>query len=70
MLDTLQARMTSVPVSVGKPLAGLFWEMLPAVSFFFIALMLIFVVVKVLALQYPIHFFAFARAAIGALVLG
>ena len=44
--------------------------MLPPVSFFFIALMLIFVVVKLLALQYSIRFYAFARAAIGALVLG
>jgi fumarate reductase subunit D len=70
MLDTLQGRLTSVPVSAGKRLAGLFWEMLPSVSFFFIALMLIFVVVKLLALQYSIHFYAFARAAIAALVLG
>jgi hypothetical protein len=44
--------------------------MLPPVSFFFIALMLIFVVVKLLALQYSIRFYAFSRAAIGALVLG
>ena len=70
MPDTLQRRMTVVPATVGRRLAGLFWEMLPPVSFFFIALMLIFVVVKLLALQYSIHFYAFARAAIGALVLG
>jgi fumarate reductase subunit D len=70
MPTTLQRRRTPVPVSLGKRLAGLFWEMLPAVSFFFIALMLIFAVVKLLALQYSIHFFVFARAAIGALVLG
>jgi len=63
-------RVTAVPRTVGKGLTGLFWEMLPPVSFFFIALMLIFIVVKLLALQYSIRFYAFARAAIAALVLG
>jgi len=51
-------------------LSGLFWEMLPPVAFFFTAMILIAIVVKLLALQYQIHFYAFARAAIGALVLG
>jgi hypothetical protein len=40
------------------------------VLFFFIALILIFAVVKLLALHYSIKFYAFARAAIGSLVLG
>jgi fumarate reductase subunit D len=70
MTDKLQTRLTAVPLTVGRGLTGLFWEMLPPVLFFFIALMLIFVVVKLFALQYSIRFFAFARAAIGALVLG
>src|ERR1700741_1240115 len=70
MPDKLQQRLTVVPLTVERRLNGLFWEMLPPVSFFFIALMLIFVVVKLLALQYSIRFYAFARAAIGALVLG
>ena len=70
MPDKLQQRLTAVPLTVGRGLTSLFWEMLPPVSFFFIALMLIFVVVKLLALQYSIRFYAFARAAIGALVLG
>ena len=55
---------------MGSRLKSLFWEMLPPVLFIFIPLMLIFVVLKLLALQYEIHFYAFARAAIGALVLG
>jgi len=55
---------------MGSRLKGLFWEMLPPVLFIFIPLMLIFVVLKLLALQYEIRFYAFARAAIGALVLG
>lgn len=63
-------RTTAMPLTLERRLKGLFWEMLPPVSFFFIALMLIFVVMKLLALQYSIHFYAFARAAIGALVLG
>jgi fumarate reductase subunit D len=70
MTDRLQQRLTAVPLSVGRRLTGLLREMLPPVSFFFIALMLIFAVVKLLALQYSIHFYAFARAAIGALILG
>jgi fumarate reductase subunit D len=70
MPATLHQRLTAAPLSMGKRLSGLFWEMLPPVSFFFIALMLIFVVIKLLALQYSIRFYAFARAAIGALVLG
>ena len=58
------------PLTVGGRLTGLFWEMVAPVSFFFIAMILIFAVVKLLALQYSIRFYAFARAAIGALVLG
>jgi hypothetical protein len=70
MPDKLQQRLTAVPLTLGRGLTSLFWEMLPPVAFFFIALMLIFVVLKLLALQYSIRFYAFARAAIGALVLG
>jgi fumarate reductase subunit D len=70
MPDKRQRRLTAVPLAVGRSLAGLFWEMLPPVAFFFIALILIFVVVKLLALQYSIRFYAFARAAIAAVVLG
>ena len=70
MPDELQQRLTAIPVTLGTRLTALFWEMLPPVLFFFIALMLILSVVKLLALQYSIRFYAFARAAIGALVLG
>ena len=70
MPDKLQQRLTAFPLTVGRRFTGLFWEMLPPVLFFFIALMLIFVVLKLLALQYSILFYAFSRAAIGALVLG
>jgi fumarate reductase subunit D len=70
MADKLEQRLAAVPLTLGRRLTGLFWEMLPPVLFFFIALMLIFVVIKLLALQYSIRFYAFARAAIGALVVG
>jgi hypothetical protein len=60
----------AIAPTVGRRLEALFWEMLPPVSFFFIAMILISVEVKLLALQYSIRFYAFARAAIGALVLG
>jgi hypothetical protein len=65
-----QENTTAIALNLGTRLKGLFWEMLPPVSFFFIAMMLIAIVVKLFALQYEIHFYAFARAAIGALVLG
>jgi hypothetical protein len=70
MTDKLQQQLTAVPLGVESRLVGLFWEMFPLVLFFFIALMLMFTVVKLLALQYSIRFYAFARAAIWALVLG
>jgi fumarate reductase subunit D len=70
MATAMNSRIGAMPGAVGRRLIALFKEMLPPVSFFFVALMLIFVVVKLLALQYSIQFYAFARAAIGALILG
>ena len=66
----LNSRVGAVSGVVGRRIFALMKEMLPPVTFFFIALILIFVVVKLLALQYSIRFYAFARAAIGAVVLG
>jgi hypothetical protein len=40
------------------------------VLFFFIGFMLIFVLLKLFILQYSIEFYAFSKAAIGALILG
>jgi fumarate reductase subunit D len=59
-----------MPGAAARGIIALVKEMLPPVAFFFIALILIFVVVKLLALQYSIRFYAFARAVIGAVVLG
>jgi len=70
MAGTIEDKAEAVPGAVARGIAGLIREMLPPVAFFFIALMLILTAVKLLALQYDIHFVAFARAAIGAVVLG
>ena len=56
MPDQQHQRTTATPPTLGGRLKGLFWETLPPVLFFFIAMMLISVVVKLLALQYSIRF--------------
>jgi hypothetical protein len=55
MNDKLQQRLKAVPLTMERRLTALFWEMLPPVLFFFIALLLIFVVLKLLALQFALH---------------
>jgi fumarate reductase subunit D len=70
MAHSIQRRLRAAPLALERGVTNLFWEMLPPVLFFFIALGLILVVVKLLALQYSIRFYAFARATIGALILG
>jgi hypothetical protein len=42
----------------------------PSVLFFFIALMLILLLFKLFVAQYSIEFYAFGKAAVGALILG
>jgi hypothetical protein len=55
---------------VARWAAGEFLEILPAVLFFFIALMVVLAMLKLFMSQYSIEFYAFSRAAIGALILG
>lgn len=50
--------------------SGEFIEILPAMLFFFIALMVILVILKLFIAQYSIEFYAFSKAAISALILG
>jgi hypothetical protein len=57
----------SAPVRL---LIGLVREMAPIVAFFFIALMIILVLLKLLVAEYSIEFYAFGRAALGALIVG
>ncbi len=51
-------------------MTGELFKMLPAVVFFFVALMAILALLKLIVSQYSIEFYAFSRAAIGALILG
>jgi hypothetical protein len=56
--------------SIKRFLVGAFYEMAPAVLFFFIAFLLIFLMFKLLVSQYSIEFSAFTEAAVAALILG
>jgi hypothetical protein len=53
-----------------RGLIALVRELAPVVAFFFVALMLILLLLKLLVAQYSIEFYAFTRAAVGALILG
>src|SRR5579863_3182140 len=53
-----------------RRLTALLRELAPVVAFFFVALMLILLLLKLFVAQYSIEFYAFSRAALGALVLG
>lgn len=55
---------------MGRRLAHELRELVPAVLFFFVALMLIMVLFKLFVSQYSIEFYAFSKAAIGALIVG
>lgn len=70
MNRTYQQRLSRGAVAVARWTAGEFLEILPAVLFFFIALMLILAMLKLFISQYSIEFYAFSKAAIGALILG
>ncbi|HUN58676.1 MAG TPA: hypothetical protein VMU41_11215 [Candidatus Binataceae bacterium] len=70
MAGTIEDKAVAMPGAVARGIEGLIREMLPPVTFFFVALMLIYTALKLLALQYDVHFIAFARAAIGAVILG
>jgi hypothetical protein len=70
MTHAFQLRLSSGAASVTRRVADESLKMLPAVLFFFIALMIILVLLKLFFLQYSIEFYAFSRAAVGALILG
>lgn len=70
MNRTYQQRLSNGSAAVGRWVAGEFREILPAVLFFFIALMVILALLKLFISQYSIEFYAFSRAAVGALILG
>jgi hypothetical protein len=66
MNSTLQR----LPANVAKSLTHLVRELTPVVLFFFVGLMIILAILKLLVAQYSIEFYAFTKAAVGALVLG
>lgn len=65
-----QQRLSNGSAAVGRWVTGEFLKVLPAVLFFFIALTVILALLKLFISQYSIEFYAFSRAAVGALILG
>jgi hypothetical protein len=70
MNHTFQHALSHGSAAVARWVTGELLKILPAVLFFFIALMLILALLKLFISQYSIEFYAFSRAAIGALILG
>src|SRR5271156_4348629 len=70
MNHTFQQRLTNGSTAVARWVSGELLKMLPAVIFFFVALMMILALLKLFISQYSIEFYAFSRAAVGALILG
>jgi fumarate reductase subunit D len=70
MIHTLRQRLKTASAAVSRRLSGLIREMAPPVLFFFIALMMLFLLFKLFVAQYEIEFYAFGKAAVGALILG
>jgi len=69
MIRTFRQQLTTAPAAVARWMVGLLKEMAPVVLFFFIAFILIFLLLKLFVAQYSIEFYAFSKAAIGALIL-
>lgn len=60
----------AIPQRLWRRLLGLVREMAPPVLFFFIALLAILVIFKLFVAQYTIEFYAFGKAALGAVIIG
>jgi hypothetical protein len=70
LISALEQRLAAVPVAIGRRIVHLIRELAPSVAFFFMALMLLMLLFKLFVSQYSVEFYAFSRAAIGALILG
>ena len=68
--STYQRQLSNGVSVVARWMVGEFHEILPAVLFFFTALIVILAILKLFISQYSIEFYAFSKAAIGALILG
>lgn len=69
-MTPFQRRLTTAWAAVTRWTPGLIREMAPVVLFFFIAFLLIFLLLKLFVSQYSIEFYAFSKAAIAALIVG
>jgi hypothetical protein len=65
-----QRQLSNGSAAVARWVTGEFLEILPTVLFFFIALMVMLALFKLFVSQYSIEFYAFSRAAVGALIMG
>jgi fumarate reductase subunit D len=65
-----QRRLSNGSAAVARWATGEFFEIMPTVLFFFIALSVMFALFKLFVSQYSIEFYAFSRAAVGALIMG
>lgn len=63
-------KISTLPKVFGQWWLGLVREMAPVVLFFFLALMWILLMFKLFVAQYAIEYYAFTKAAIGALIIG
>jgi hypothetical protein len=63
-------KISAIPQTVASRLLALVQEMAPVVLFFFAALMWILLMFKLFVAQYAIEYYAFTKAAIGALIIG
>jgi len=70
MDKTSETHATSLPARFVKLWVDLLRELAPKVLFFFFSFLLIFTLFKMLVIQSSVEFSAFAKAAVGALVLG
>ncbi|HTQ25040.1 MAG TPA: hypothetical protein VMI09_10105 [Candidatus Binataceae bacterium] len=69
MKGTNMQRLSAGMASAARLTADEFIKMLPSVIFFFAALMVILLLLKLFIEQYSIEFYAFSKAAVGALIL-
>jgi hypothetical protein len=70
MIDILKRWLLQASTILARRLVQLGREMAPTVLFFFIALTFILVLFKLFVAQYSVEFYAFGKAALGALILG
>lgn len=70
MSSTMKDRLEQVPTAIGRRVIELIRELAPKVLFFFGVLLLMSLLFKLFVAQYAIEFSGFAKAAVGALILG